>query len=112
MTRRVVVVGRVFGYVRFPEHPEHQGFYGLVGGEDASAERASFRSVNEAARWCRRVLAGEIKPRWTVAGDLLTPHTGPSWSGEAQIQWHDQWTDTIKTWWSRDSGKTWEEQRD
>lgn len=76
------VVGVVRGQVRFPEHPEHQGTHGLVGGEDVFAGRASFRSPGEAMTWCRSVLDGNVTPRKVGAyGDLLAPRTAPNWTG-------------------------------
>jgi hypothetical protein len=73
--------GVVEGNVMFPDHPDRTGGLGLVGGEDVQAQRRTFRSPTEAARWCEDVLAGTVKPRWTAYGDLLPGYTGPYWSG-------------------------------
>jgi hypothetical protein len=84
--------GRVDGLVRFPDHPDHEGAWGLQGGEDVQASRSSFRSIGEAMTWCRKVLDGEIAPRWEPVGKLLEPYTGPQWSSArvtASTPWYD-----------------------
>lgn len=101
----VEIVGAVRGTIHYPEHPDHEGGWGIVGGDDVTAERRSFRSVNEAARWCRKVLRGETKPRWTAAGNLLTPHTPPRWD-EAWVTVTDLFTTERVAWFSHD-GDDW-----
>lgn len=75
-----IITASVDGVIRFPEHPEHEGSLGLCGGEDVSARRRSFRSVGEAMTWARSVLDGDVAPRWTAYGELLSPHEKPAWS--------------------------------
>lgn len=75
------ITGTVYGSTRFPEAPDHEGGWGLVGGEECFVSRATFSSVGAAMTWCRKVLLGEVNPRavqWQ--GPLLTPNTGLEWT--------------------------------
>lgn len=89
--------GVVEGSIHFPSAPEHVGHGGLVGGEDVQAQRRSFRSPTEAARWCEKVLTGAVEPRWTAYGNVLEGHTGPYWSG-AWVVAEDGYGNTLKRW--------------
>ena len=75
--RAVTITGTVYAKTIFPDHPDHVGQWGLIGGEDLFAKRDSFRSVGEAMSWCRRVLDGQVNPRWKTDGEILDPHTDP-----------------------------------
>lgn len=86
------IVGLVRGTIHFPDHPDHEGAAGLVGGEDVTAARETFRSIGEAMTWARRVLDGDLNPRWDAFGELLTPHTEPRWSSAtvyAEHRWEE-----------------------
>jgi hypothetical protein len=91
------VRGVVEGIILFPDAPEHEGHLGLVGGEDVQAQRRSFRSPTEAARWCERVLSGDLSPRWTAAGPLLDGHTPPQWNS-AFVVLEDTYGNQEKRW--------------
>lgn len=104
------ITGRVRGAITFPEHPQHVGEWGLVGGEDVWAERHTFRSLTEAARWCERILRGEAsRPRWRTDGPILDPYTAPRWSTAEIIasSAEDDHDDIAYRW----NGKNWEEGR-
>jgi hypothetical protein len=96
----------VDGFVRFPDRPEHQGHLGLVGGEDVKAERASFRSTTEAARWAESVLDGTVRPRWKPHGPVVGAHTPPEWQS-ARIVAEDEHGNTLRSWTLR--GGQWQE---
>lgn len=104
------ITGRVRGTITFPDHPQHQGEWGLVGGEDVWTERSTFRSTSEAARWCERILRGEAtRPRWTTDGPILNPHTAPVWdSAEIIGSTDDYHHDDIEFRWN---GTGWEDGR-
>lgn len=105
------ITGKVRGTITFPEHPQHVGAWGLVGGEDVMTERATFRSTTEAARWCERILRGDApRPRWTTDGPVLEPHTPPQWDTAEVIASTDdyRYDDIVYRW----TGESWEEARD
>lgn len=85
----MTISGVVTGSVRFPDHPDHIGAWGLVGGEDIIAKRTTFASVGQAMTWCRKVMDGVISPRWEPAGDLLAPRTEVVWA-EARVTFRDR----------------------
>jgi hypothetical protein len=103
-----IIEGVVRGFVKFPDHPDHEGALGLVGGEDVMASRR-FRSVGEAMTWCRKVLNEQVTPRKIAAwGDLLEPRTEPGWH-EAEVVASNPWhydVDDLR--WSTD-GCDWRE---
>lgn len=96
----------VYGIVRFPEHPEHEGAHGLVGGEDVTAERRTFASAGQAMTWARKVLDGTTRPRVIPAGDLLEPHEGPCWN-EARVYYHSPIDDDLPAWLTYSGRRTW-----
>lgn len=100
-----VIIGYVEGSVAFPDRPDWDGSLGLVGGEDVCAERRTFRSTNEAARWVKNVLDGTIKPRWTPFGELLVKYVGPRW-GDGYVIVQDRYGNELHRWWTSD-GVTW-----
>ena len=74
------ITGTVYGSTRFPDAPDHEGGWGLIGGEDCFVARNTFTSVGAAMTWCRKVLLGQVKPRFVQwQGPLLTPNTGLEW---------------------------------
>lgn len=82
----IEIEGKVRGTIHYPDHPEHEGEWGLQGGEDVFCMRDTFRSIGEAMTWCRRILDGDKRPRtWEAAGKLLEPHTEPLWA-EAEVK--------------------------
>jgi len=75
------VTAIVYGTTNFPDHPDREGAWGLVGGEDCLVKRTTFTSIGAAMTWARKVLRGDLTPRnieW--AGPLLTPNTGIYWN--------------------------------
>lgn len=75
------IIAVVRGNVSFPDHPEHEGRLGLVGGEDVYGTRDTFRSIGEAMTWARGVLDGVHRPRRVLAhGPLLPDAVGPRWT--------------------------------
>ena len=71
--------------------PNWSGSLLSSGGEDVYAERTTFRSVNEAARWGERVLDRKIKPRWRPSSHSTIDHPhGPVDVGFAVIAYVDE----------------------
>lgn len=97
MRRTWVIAAYVSGKVRFPEHPDHVGAWGLCGGEDLVASRASFRSVGEAMTWARKVLDGEVNPRYEAAGEFLFPFDTPTFD-EARVVVADRYGNALREW--------------
>ena len=95
----------VHGTVRFPDHSEHEGELGLIGGEDVAATRGTFLSAGQAMTWARKVLDQSLRPRLvTAAGPLLVPRDAPRWSdaivtieiGGEEVQWRTR--SEARTW--------------
>lgn len=100
------ITGRVSGVVMFPDHPEHEGRWGLNGGEDVIAERSTFRSIGEAMTWCRKVLDGKVMPQWWAPGEIPATHDEPYWqSARVTVTSNDPYNDDPDDpWWEASPG--------
>lgn len=99
-------IGTVSGTVRYPEHPDHAGRQGIVGGEPVQVRGPVCASPDDAMDWCRAVLDGTEEPVWSVPFELLHPCTDPVWT-DADVSMVDAADDSEMYWITAADDRRW-----